>query len=93
MVEQRPDLEKDKKTIVCVCVCEDGRRNIYKERHLKLEPDVCECFCECVCACLCASMKFWLETTVHAILFPVMFLRVHGFDNIFWIQLNDRVQE
>lgn len=75
---------RDKKTIVC----EDGRRNINKERHPKLKPDVCVCFCERVCVheCKCSA---WFG---HAISFPVIFLRVCGFEEVFWVQLKERIK-
>lgn len=31
-------------------MCEDGRGKIYKERHLKLKPDVCVSASVCACA-------------------------------------------
>lgn len=77
---------RDKKTIVC----EDGRRNIYKERHLKLKPDVCVCFCERVC--VSASVVLGSRLPAMPFLFQWFFLRVCGFEEVFWVQLKERIK-
>lgn len=67
-------------------MCKDGRGKIYKERHLKLKPDVCVSVFLCECVRKCSAC---FETAGHVISWPVSFV---VFKEVRLVQLKERIK-
>ena len=70
-------------------MCEDGRGEIYKERHLKLKPDVCVS----VFLCVCVEMQCLFQDCRQChFLASDFFLRVCGLEEECLVQLKERIK-